>query len=37
MTLTRLRQEMTLEELLGWQAFLAIVKEQEAKHMRRGR
>ena len=37
MTLARLRQEMTLEELLGWSCFFQISNEQQQKAMKRGR
>jgi hypothetical protein len=37
MTLARLRQEMTLEELLGWSCYFQISNEQQQKAMRRGR
>ena len=37
MTLTRLRQEMTLEELLGWSAYFEYVNDKQKRAMKRGR
>ena len=37
MTVARLLQEITVEELLGWSAYFSVLNEEQEEQMRRAR